>query len=366
MNPNEASMPTIQGLRVVWTAQLSESEWLHYLLSPFQPEHVYSFDDTLDGAMPDTIYVISSNSRPLSTVDRRFFADLHNRGRLGLLHASDEWFSEDYRFYEYFDFVLRTYHAKAFNRYDGVLTVPLGWPNSTPTNASTPRASSRHYRWSFAGNLIGSRGAMYRAMRGLGPHRCFLYGHEGTDARPPLTAEQYRELLEDTSFCPAPMGNVMTETWRLYEGLEAGCIPLVERHFAIDYYRELFGPHPIPTFNRWKDARDYAEEISAQSATLDMLQSEIQEWWRAYKSSTRQHVTDFIQERLSRPRPVRVAGPSSSRHALVRRAWQLTELAKHHSPEAFGRRLLKTGGRMMGRVRSGVERAHGESSNTRS
>src|SRR5437868_14679039 len=105
---------------------------------------------------------------------------------------------------------------------------------------------------------------MQRGLRGINPHWCrFSDAHEQR-----LSEGAFRCLLSDSTFAPAPMGNVMAETWRFYEALEVGCIPIVERHWRLNYFEDLLGPNPIPTFYSWPSARRFMLELRSQPAQL--------------------------------------------------------------------------------------------------
>ena len=43
-----------------------------------------------------------------------------------------------------------------------------------------------------------------------------------------LSSVEYYEVLKDTKFVPTPHGYYHPETYRLYEELECGCIPIIE------------------------------------------------------------------------------------------------------------------------------------------
>ena len=57
---------------------------------------------------------------------------------------------------------------------------------------------------------------MVEALKGVEPS--FIRDSNG----PWLSFDEYRGLLLDSVFLPCPMGNVVAETWRLYEGLKLG------------------------------------------------------------------------------------------------------------------------------------------------
>jgi len=154
-----------------------------------------------------------------------------------------------------------------------------------------------------------------------------------------ISKSEYYEVLRNTQFCPSPMGNVMLETWRTYESIECGCIPLVERRSRLDYYRELFGNHPIPTFIDWEEARRFTERIRRSAVDLNALQSEVFSWWQKEKLSLQQKVHDFVGAGLAG-----TYGAGMREFHFYsrpwRNVWQYNELLKHHSAPAVWRRVL--------------------------
>ena len=54
-------------------------------------------------------------------------------------------------------------------------------------------------------------------------------------------------------FLPCPNGFVHPETYRLYEALECGCIPIVEN--AYRYYDRLFPSNPFIKIDKWSEAQ---------------------------------------------------------------------------------------------------------------
>ena len=84
------------------------------------------------------------------------------------------------------------------------------------------------------------------------------YIHRAGTAEEQLSRAQYKEvttsllsarvtrrvpqILHDSVFCPAPTGYQSPETFRLYEALDSGCIPLVDGGQA--YFENLFSGLP--------------------------------------------------------------------------------------------------------------------------
>jgi hypothetical protein len=93
------------------------------------------------------------------------------------------------------------------------------------------------------------------------------------------------ELLADSVFAPCAMGNVHLESARIYDALEVGAIPIVERRRFLDYFTALFGDHPLPTARSWSEAAEYVRALVADQARLAALHREVVGWWAATKRS---------------------------------------------------------------------------------
>lgn len=326
-------------LRLVWMGgRLAEREWLEYLLSDFQIEHVVP--ERYPIPLTDrTLYVVSTNITPLPKLPHHL-QDLHASTRpgagVGLIHLSDEWYGQDYSYYSRFDFVLRNHFSKSLQK-PGILQFPLGLPRVTPTPQPIVPQTSRRYTWSFCGNRVASRFEMLSVFSRVAPAYVLPQGQR-------IPRPEFQEILLQSKFVPCPMGNVMLETWRAYEALEAGCIPLLERRATMDYYRNLLGDHPIPTFSSWRAARRFVLQQLQAPADLDRRQADLLQWWRGAKEAWRNRVADFVREGLE----------GHHRKELVdfaflpnptRRLWQYSELARHHTSRA----LLRRAGDMLGR-----------------
>lgn len=336
---NQMSTDKKPSLRLVWMCSgLAEREWLEYLLSDFQIEHVVP--ERYPIPLSDrTIYVVSTNIIPLSRLPEHL-QDLQSPTRpatgVGLIHLSDEWYGQDYGYYSHFDFVLRNHFSKSLQK-PGILQFPLGLPRVTPVAGAIVAQSSRRYAWSFCGNRVASRFEMLSVFSRIAPAYVLPQGRR-------IPRDEFQEVLQQSKFVPCPMGNVMLETWRAYEALEAGCIPLLERRTTMDYYRNLLGDHPIPTFSSWRDARRFVLQQLQSPADLDRRQAEILQWWRGAKAIWRNRVAEFTVAGLWGHHRKHLTHFAFLRNP-TRRLWQYSELARHHTSRA----LLRRAGDMLGR-----------------
>ena len=69
------------------------------------------------------------------------------------------------------------------------------------------------------------------------------------------------------------------ETYRLYEALQCGCIPIVEN--AYNYYERLFPDNPFIKVDKWAEALPIIK--SWGSDQVKKKQKECKEWWNSYK-----------------------------------------------------------------------------------
>jgi hypothetical protein len=300
-----------------------EDEWNRFLLEPLEPqEHLTpDFSQVEDRA----VYVVLGVNG-LAHVPEHFLRRLREMRCKGLFHIGDEFFSGGYELYRHFDFVIRPYYASAFSC-EGIKAIPLGYPLGMAGNGDVRPASQRPWAWSFLGGANPARMAMVSAFRRLEPNRLHVY--EGGQDALKLSRAQYKDILESTVFVPCPMGNVLLETRRVYEALEAGAIPLVSRRTLMPYHDLIMPGHPIPTFKTWSSARRFASDLLETPAHLDSLQRKIVDWWRRYKETLQAEVCAFVSDGFAgafRSSLSTWQAPSG----LGSQIWRVAELLKHH------------------------------------
>jgi hypothetical protein len=265
-----------------------ETEWLRLLLRGAYTEEV--LDNTW-----------TRQARVMIVVDNRlvpeklpYYREAFEAGcRIVLVHLSDEAFKDDYGIYRYCDAVIRNYHSSRLADLARVHVIPLGYKAGFTLNAQPPRpAAQRKYLWSFAGDAKKyTRTDMLRAMETLGSGHTHLTDGFGTADALPL--EKYRALMDDTVVVPCPGGWSNLETFRVYEALEAGCIPIVERRPGFDYFTQLLGPHPIPSVMTWREGAALAAWLKDNDG-LEALRDQCAQWWHMRKPQLAQTTAQFI------------------------------------------------------------------------
>jgi len=94
-----------------------------------------------------------------------------------------------------------------------------------------------------------------------------------------LSHDEYYKLMERSKIVLCPNGNISPDSFRLYEALEAGCIPIVESR---DFWIRMFKTIPFPiVYNelQWKDA------INAILKDYFLYKESVDKWWKTTKES---------------------------------------------------------------------------------
>ena len=280
---------------LVWQfppAQSWERDWIYSLLG-----------DVFGNEVVDNTW--SHFADPMIVVDNRLVAEkvpyyrqaFEKGGRVILLHLSDEVFKDDLGAYRYVDGVIRNCRSDLLAAQRDIFFFPLGYKSGFTRSGEPKPASTRKHMWSFAGDPNKStRAAMIAAMGGVeGGH---IHRTSGFGAADSLSTDAYRDLMEDSVFVPCPVGWLALETFRAYEALEAGCIPIVERRPGLDYYTDLLGAHPIPTVTSWDEAAQLVQSLKA-AGQIERVRSTCHAWWQDYKSKLGPEMQAFVQRKFA-------------------------------------------------------------------
>ncbi len=321
---------------VIWQAQCpQEREWIEEIFGPYVKDYVYDGSHQLvaDDCILCEAYINNGNT----TYYQQF------RGKNAfLVHFLDENYEGPYEVYKNFKAVLRQFWSSVFNR-TYVKPLPLGYNVGLSMRDVKP-ALSRKYIWSFAGQINkSSRLDAVRELTNVVPN--YIYPTDrlrgflslGNSPARPLSADRYREILSDSIFAPSPMGNSNLECFRVYEALEQGAIPIVERRSTLDYYKALLGNnHPLPTVKSWREARSLIASLIKKPAKIEDLQQTCVSWWSEYKVALSNEIGEFLEGRLD-------DNSFEDRTFFAPRAqsrwWRLVELTRHHNVRAMSRRI---------------------------
>ena len=325
-----------KGYTLIWQVpQAAERAWIREL-----------FSDCLVDERDDCHSLAVDNSIVIDARIRRapedYYSRIAFRRNVFLFHLGDEWYDPHYEKYSNFNGVFRNYASSAFNP-SFVMGLPLGYYNFRPQASQIPIATSRKYVWCFLGQLNkASRPEMARALSGIGPN---LVHATDSQQSPRFTVETYHRALFESVFVPCPMGNVNLESFRVYESLECGAIPILELRHTLDYFRLTLGDHPLPTFRSWDSAAQFVRSLMADPALLLAKQEECITWWQRYKITLKGQIREFLESHADGPK----VGSAGVWGYQKMPGWRSLELLRHHSSPAILRRIAKESKRLVKR-----------------
>jgi hypothetical protein len=240
--------------------------------------------------------------RPLVIIDNRiktekivFYRQAYEAGcQITLIHLSDEAFDDDYGVYRWCKSVFRNCYSPLLRQqHPSVLFFALGFKSGFADNLPPMPLASRPNVWSFAGDPNKTtRRAMLNAMQLIGGGDEHLTS--GFNSSDSLSTNDYREMMNRSIFIPCPQGFINLDSFRVYEALEAGCIPIVEQKPGFDYFAELLGPYPFPSVFHWDEAVTLVKHL-LQHGLAEPMASSCQRWWRRYKISLRDRIAVAIR-----------------------------------------------------------------------
>ena len=287
-------------IKLVWQvdkAKIWEEDWLLELLSGLEFESIE--DGNFEKLVDNSIIVISP---PRDDKASAYFKKLHEMHyKFGIILLSDECYKCPTDFYEYAQFVFRNYWHKQFTRQDNVICFGLGYKTGFWQDDSQKLLDSAHrqYTWSFAGQISGkpTRSAMISDMKRVPNH--FIHEiYTWNDSRS-LGVTEYQNLLLNSIFVPSPTGYWNLDSFRIWEALECGCIPIVEK-FPLDYFGKFLGDHPFLVVDSWPQAAQEVANLLADPVRLEARRLECYQWWIEYKKRTNSTFLQIINKTLNK------------------------------------------------------------------
>jgi hypothetical protein len=152
--------------------------------------------------------------------------------------------------------------------------------------------SDKKYTWCFAGQIHaqGDRAKMIDSLKKCNGEY-HLHVAEGWQSGDSLSTQEYKKILKQSVFVPCPRGNTSVDTFRLYEALEVGAIPIVEKS---DYWRNLLGEHPLTETASWDNISNDVNVLLENPEWVIEHSKQVQSWWNEYKKQLKQKIKDII------------------------------------------------------------------------
>ena len=206
--------------------------------------------------------------------------------KIFLFHLGDESGSYDLSpIYNNCNYILRTFCSHKYFKNNKVKCIPIGYKSGILNK----QRNKRKYKWAFAGTPHkSSRHDLLFQFSDIEPFFCHKTEKFNVKI---ISVDEMSEVLSLTEFIPCPNGFFHPETYRVYEALECGCIPIVEN--AYKYYDRLFPDNPFIKIEKWADARPIIK--SWKSDQIKQKKEECTIWWSREKNK----IQDFIINKIT-------------------------------------------------------------------
>ena len=183
-------------------------------------------------------------------------------------------------------YVLRPFCSNKYFQNKKVKCIPIGYKSGIVDKNN----KERKYKWAFTGTPHkSSRHDLLFQFSNVKP---FFFHKTKKFNEKIISTEEMSDVFSSTQFMPCPNGFFHPETYRLYEALQCGCIPIVEN--AYNYYDRLFPGNPFIKIDKWAEALPIIK--SWENDQVIKKQKECREWWKNYKSELQETIKNKVKQ----------------------------------------------------------------------
>ncbi len=303
---------------IVWGCdpQISfQRQWMLELLRPYSLNEVTCYEGDYDGSCnfsieKGTLIIIVEagvyiDSDSFTDKQTNYYLQLRKNRldtfreyqNLLLWHIGDEQGHDGDKLYLSLPDHISIVREFPLDRYDNnkqLKNKPLGPTPWTLLNTPWVASSKREFAWSFIGT-------MWEGTSRKKALECFIklvpdgYVNQGDTFGKGIQPQAYTSILLDSIFVLCPEGHFHFETFRFYETLQLGGIPLFITS-PRDLSRLFYNPVPMPTFSNWEEAANFVLDIISNPEALDQLQFRLFCWWKNESNYQAKFFHEFIKK----------------------------------------------------------------------
>jgi hypothetical protein len=274
-----------------------EKEWLEEIIGKPVEFVPYGSSELPDGQMVNFLLIQKFAGIQDLLLEKLNALAAQNKPAV-LIHLSDEHIDDNLSIYDHpaVKLVLRNYVRNNISNVEKIITIPLGYVNNRSLKGAFKKLADRSLVWSFAGSVDKpTRIEMLQIMATVEPNSMKLlptWKHPKVEE-----ADDYMKILAESKFIPCPPGQNF-ETYRLYEALEAGCIPICvgNEKNEHDCYNKLIGDKSILIVKDWTSAKLMIEQISNNTEALNQIQDNLMNYWTNHKANITAHILAALEK----------------------------------------------------------------------
>ena len=291
---------------------IKEYDWVYSLLNSYVTSETVGTSRQYEKRNVITKHIEDVNHVPLEDTPIFFFQVPYvhmyeyvfsNYERAGakfkVLHLSDEFGKDPVGWVDLSCCVsvIRNYPRADLAGKEKVHTIPLGWAQTAGDREApwqqTPSVPFREYMWSFYGTRWAGRDILLEPLKAVQPYRCMLFD-TWNDAKQLGTIEYLGSML-NSIFVACP-GGQNVETFRFYEALECGAVPLFVRQEGDEAWWALMNPYlNMLEIRSWPHAVGLIDYFMKNKDVLEKYRLNLLAGWVRCKMESRQKMKKFLE-----------------------------------------------------------------------
>jgi len=266
-----------------------EQQWLEEIFGR-SIEWIYSTEEFEPGAV---VVVYYQHTTAASTIEG--WINRHLDLSISLFHASDEHCSADISIYKHSSIktVFRNYWRPECVS-EKVIHLPLGYTNDTCS--SVPLSKPRKYTWSFAGAMDrkGRLEQLQQLCKSVTNYK--LHTNPTWNSPTNLSKPSYVEMLQNSKIVPCLAGFWNVESYRFYEAMENGAIPIIpldEKNSYMNIFQGSLNP-PILALTDCSMLGKVVTMLEKNPSIIASVQRDLINWWTGYKLYLKKTISSRI------------------------------------------------------------------------
>ena len=283
----------LESQKLEWNT-LYESAWLYEMLGKPKIIDLQLLNGTENMKDKNPIFIVMKAH--IEEYTKLFRSYEEKNINFYVIHLSDEHSLDDISFYDLSccKGVVRNYFRN--NLSNKVLVLPLGYHYTINSGIEspyerTPQLPFRRNIWSFHGTNWCNRKDILDPLQVLGDHTYKLYDN-WNDANS-LKQKEYCSMLLDSIFIPC-VGGQNAETFRFYESLECGCIPILVNDASSEYFGFISNYIPLLNLPNWQVVPDVIQQMLNDKESLEKYRFIVLNAYKDMKQNLKQKIKEIL------------------------------------------------------------------------
>ena len=263
----------------------TSKDWVYFLLQNVNYTCVKSDKEINKG---DTVILVDSGIHFKDNFYKNLKATTKN---IFLFHINDEQLDKrSMLIYDNFNFIWRTCCSPKYFLSNKIKCIPPGYKSGFEQKFEIDK--KRKFKWRFFGTQHkSSRHDMNFQLEKIEPN--FVNRTDKfADKQKSMDVKEMEKIYFDTNFAPCPAGFFHPESYRIYEALQCGVIPIVESIY--NYFDKTYPNNPFIKIKRWSEAKEIIDNWSYDK--ILNKRKECINWWNKYLLSHQNFIGKKIYE----------------------------------------------------------------------